>query len=93
MSFFDKITLGLKKTKDSVMNQINATLFSFSQISEELFEELEEVLIMSDIGAATASTIVNKLREAAKQEKVANGEALKGELKKIISEMLAGIMN
>lgn len=90
MSFFDKITEGLKKTKNSVMNQINATIFSFSSVSEELFEELEEVLIMSDIGAITASKIVEKLRERSKQEKIGSGEGVKNELKKIISEMLEG---
>jgi fused signal recognition particle receptor len=90
MSFFNKMAQGLKKTKDSVMNQINATIFSFSNVSEELFEELEEILIMSDIGAATAAAIVEKLRVQAKLEKVASSEALQQELKKIVTQMLEG---
>ena len=90
MSFFGKIAEGLKKTKDSISGQINAVMFSFSSVSEELFEELEESLIMSDIGSFTASEIVEKLRVRAKENKVTNGEELKAELIKIITQMLDG---
>lgn len=90
MSLFSKIAEGLKKTKDSMMGQLNAAIFSFSGVSEELFEELEELLILSDMGAPTAVKIVEELRETAKREKAANGEDVRRELKKIIAGMLAG---
>ena len=59
MGFFSKISAGLKKTRDSISGAIGSMLSSFTRIDEELFEELEEILIMSDIGMATSSKICN----------------------------------
>ena len=59
MGFFEKLKEGLKKTKDSFVAKVNILVNSFTKIDEDFFEELEETLIMSDIGAVTADYIVN----------------------------------
>ena len=56
MGFFSKISAGLKKTRDSIMGSVNSMLHAFTKIDEELFEELEEILIMGDVGAPTAGS-------------------------------------
>lgn len=90
MGFFSKISAGLKKTRDSISGAIGSMLSSFTRIDEELFEELEEILIMSDIGMATSSKICDILRERVKAEGVKDPELIKGMLGDIISEMLIG---
>ena len=62
MGLFSKISQGLKKTRDSLMGAVNSVVSSFTKIDEELFEELEEILIMADTGVATAQKICNELR-------------------------------
>ena len=57
MGFFSKISAGLKKTRDSIMGSVNSMLHAFTKIDEELFEELEEILIMGDVGAPTSARI------------------------------------
>ena len=60
MGFFEKLKNGLKKTKDSMMGRIESLLHSFSKIDEDLFEELEETLILCDIGVTTSEKICRK---------------------------------
>ena len=67
MGFFDKIKAGLKKTRDSITGQINSMLHAFTKIDEELFEELEELLVMADVGMNTATEICNTLRARVKE--------------------------
>ena len=88
MGFFEKLKNGLKKTKDSMMGRIESLLHSFSKIDEDLFEELEETLILCDIGATTSEKICDKLRQKVKQEGVKEPEKIKDMLKEIITEML-----
>lgn len=88
MGFFTKFSNGLKKTRDSITGAIDSMLSSFTKIDEELFEELEEILIMSDIGMATSSKICDTLRERVKAEGIKDPELIKGVLRDIISEML-----
>lgn len=88
MGFFEKLKNGLKKTKDSMMGRIESLLHSFSKIDEDLFEELEETLILCDIGVATSEKICEKLRQKVKQEGVKEPEKIKDMLKEIITEML-----
>ena len=57
MGFFSKIKQGVQKTRDAIANQVNSVINSFTKIDEELFEEHEEMLILSDIGDATATDI------------------------------------
>ena len=88
MGFFEKLKNGLKKTKDSMMGRIESLLHSFSKIDEDLFEELEEALILCDIGVTTSEKICDKLRQKVKQEGVKEPEKIKDMLKEIITEML-----
>ena len=88
MGFFDKIREGLKKTKDAMMRQVEGVIHSFTKVDEEFLEELEEVLIMSDMGAATASDICGRLRKKIKETGVNDTAAVKDMLKAIIADML-----
>ena len=63
MGLFAKIKEGLKKTRDSVVGQIDSMLKSFTKIDEELFEELEELLVMGDVGITTSQKICEELRK------------------------------
>lgn len=90
MGFFDKLKSGLGKTKTSFNEKINSVFSSFRKVDEELLEELEEILIMSDIGVETASEIISKLRNRIKLEKIQDEEgvriALKQEMQLILDK-------
>lgn len=88
MGFFEKLKAGLKKTKDSMMGKIESLLNSFTKIDEDLFEELEETLIMSDIGVNTSVKICDELRERVKSNGVTDPSEIKDMLKDVISDML-----
>ncbi len=90
MGFFDKIKNGLTKTRNALVNNINSVINSFTKIDEELFEELEEILITSDIGVATATDICDKLRAKIKAEGITDPSVIKGAMKEIIADMLKG---
>ncbi len=90
MGIFSKIKNGLKKTRDSMMRQVEGMLSSFQKIDEELFEELEEILIMSDVGVATSGKICELLRERVKAERITDPAQIKDEIKKIVADMVAG---
>ncbi len=90
MGLFAKIKEGLKKTRDSVVGQIDSMLKSFTKIDEELFEELEELLIMGDVGVATSEEICTRLRARVKKEGVTNPAEVHGLLEQIVAEMLEG---
>lgn len=88
MGFFDKLKQGLGKTKDSIDDKINNVFSVFRKVDEELLEELEEVLVMSDIGMETSVKIINELRNKIKKEKIEDEEAVKKALKEIMKEIL-----
>ncbi len=90
MGFFSKISAGLKKTRDSIMGSVTSMLRSFTKIDEELFEELEEILIMGDVGAPTAGRICDELRRKVKERGVTDPEAVRGLLYETVAEMLRG---
>ncbi len=90
MGFFDKIKNGLTKTRNSLVNNINSVINSFVKIDEDLFEELEEILIMSDIGAKTATDICTELRRRIKADGIKDPAVIRDMIKEIITEMLAG---
>ncbi len=90
MAFFSKIGQGLKKTRDSLMNSVNSLLRSFTKIDEDLFEELEEILIMSDVGANTSAFICGELRKKVKEEGVTDPAEVKRLLAAIVADMLRG---
>ena len=70
MGFFDKLKQGLSKTKSSFDEKINNVFSNFRKVDEELLEELEEALIMSDIGVDTSVKIIDELRTRIKREKI-----------------------
>ncbi|MEE1238781.1 MAG: signal recognition particle-docking protein FtsY [Acutalibacteraceae bacterium] len=88
MGFFSKIKEGLSKTRSSISNGVNSILNSFTKIDDELFEELEETLVMADVGVATATEICDRLRKKIKETGVTDPKEIKGMMKEIISEML-----
>lgn len=90
MGFFDKIKNGLNKTRNALVNSFNSVINSFTRIDEDLIEELEEILIMSDIGVSTASDICDRLRERIKENRVTDPNEVKNLLKEILYEMTEG---
>ncbi|MCQ2513524.1 MAG: signal recognition particle-docking protein FtsY [Ruminococcus sp.] len=90
MGLFNKIKEGLKKTRDAVMGQIDSMLKSFTKIDEELFEELEELLVMGDVGVPTAQKICDELRKRVKKEGITDPAMINILLEEIISDMLSG---
>lgn len=93
MGFFDKLKSGLGKTRNTLNEKINNVFSNFRMVDEELLEELEEILIMSDIGVDTASEIITQLREKIKIEKLQDEESVKRALKEIMKEILEQVPN
>lgn len=90
VGFFEKLKNGLKKTKDGFMSKLELLMNSFTKIDEDFFEELEETLILSDIGAETSMEICDKLRQAVKRTGATDPADVKQLLRGIIAEMLTG---
>lgn len=90
MGFFSKIKEGLKKTRENVVQKIDSMLKSFKKIDEELFEELEELLIMGDVGVVTAEKICDELRDRVKEEKIEDPEEIKALLCRVTADLLRG---
>ena len=90
MGLFEKLAGGLKKTRDSMAKTMDAMFKSFTKIDEELFEELEEILIMSDVGAKTATDICTRLKQRVKEQGITDPALITGELQSLIADMLRG---
>ncbi len=88
MGFFERLKEGLQKTRKGITEKLDQVLVSFGVINEELFDELEEVLITSDIGVETAMNVMTGLRKRVRDNKVTNPAAVKGLLKDQLEEML-----
>ncbi len=88
MGIFQKIRDGLKKTRDSLMKGLRHMLGSFTKIDEELFEQLEETMIMGDMGAETAVQICEQLRERVKERGITDPNDIMGLIQEITSEMM-----
>ena len=88
MGFFEKLKSGLKKTRESITHKVDELLVSFGKIDEDLFDELEEILITSDIGVETTVKIIEKLKERVKKEKITNALDVKKILKEEVSLIL-----
>ena len=90
MSFFERLKQGLTKTKEAITGKVNEVFSNFRKVDENLLEELEEALILSDVGGETSMKIVDNLRKRIKLEKIEDAEkvkeALKEEIYKILSE-------
>ena len=88
MGFFSKIKEGLKKTRSSIAEGVNSIINSFTKIDEDLFEELEEILVMSDIGVNTSTEICDLLRKKIKETGETDPNKIKIMMKEIIIDML-----
>ena len=88
MGLFDKIRSGLKKTREACGAHISTIVRSFSSNHEEMLEELEETLIMADLGVSTAMNITEKLRESIKEKKLRENDEILSEIKEIILDIL-----
>ena len=88
MGFFDKIKAGLTKTRDALSNTLGSVFSGFSQIDEDFYEELEECLILADLGVDTAVKAVERLRKTVKEQHLKETEQAKEALKGILVEML-----
>lgn len=88
LGFFGRLKDGLKKTRDSITHRIDQVLVSFGKVDEELFEELEEILITSDMGMNTSLKIIDELRETVRAEKITDVVGVRKAIKDIIAKKL-----
>ena len=88
MGFFERLKQGLKKTKESILGQVNNIFKSFSKVDEDMLEELEEVLIASDVGVGVTSDIIEKLRQAIKEKHISEPEIARTELMSILENVI-----
>lgn len=90
MGIFSKIKENLQKTRDNITKKIDGIVKSFTKIDEEFFEELEEILISSDVGVSTSELICEKLRAKVKSYGETDPEKIKDLLKEVITEVISG---
>ena len=90
MGLFKRINKGLKKTRDSMTGAINAALYGKNEIDDDFYEELEEILVMADVGVTTAQEIVEKLRDAVFKKNLRRADDVKAEIRNIVAELLSG---
>lgn len=88
MSFFDKLKIGLGKTKSNINEKFNDVFSNFRKVDEDLLDELEEILIMSDIGMDTSVEIISRLKDKIKKENIKEAEEVKQALRLIMEEIL-----
>lgn len=89
MFFIDKFKKGIQKTKQAMSEGINNAFKIFKKIDEELYEELEEILILSDISAESSAFIIEELRKRVKEKRLTEADEVKQEIKAIIAEILS----
>lgn len=90
MGFFKRLNKGLKKTRDNMSGAINAALYGKNEIDDEFYDELEEILVMADVGVNTSAEIVEKLRDAVFKKNLRKAKDVKEEIKNIVADMLSG---
>ncbi len=90
MSVFSKIRAGLAKTRASVAGQMERVLHRGGKIDEDLFDELEEVLVLSDVGVSASEYLVEKLRESVKKQHLTDSAEVREALKTVMEEELDG---
>ena len=93
MGFFDKLKQGLSKTKNSFEEKMNNVFSTFRKVDEDLLEELEEILIMSDVGVETSTKIIENLRDRIKKQKIEDIEDVKQALREEIKEIFDSVDN
>ena len=88
MGFFDKIRQGLSRTKENMTARLNSTIASFTGENEDFFEELEETLILSDVGAEASLEAVDRLRDTVEERGLRGPDEVRAALKEILVDML-----
>ena len=88
MGFFDKIKSGMAKTRSALSNTLGSVFSGFSQIDDDFYDELEECLILADLGVETATKATDRLRKTVKEQHLKTTEEAKSVLKDILVEML-----
>lgn len=88
MGFFDRLKQGLTKTRDSFSEKVNNVFSVFTKVDEELFEELEEALIMADVGMETSMYIIDRLRDDVKKNHITEPEEVKAALRAVIEQIM-----
>ena len=89
MGFFDKIKAGLTKTREALSNTLGSVFSGFSQIDDDFYDELEESLILADLGVETSMKATEKLRKAVREQHLKTTEEAKNALKDILTEMVS----
>lgn len=90
MGIFKKINFGLTKTRNKMAGAIDDMLDSFDEVTDDLYTELEEILVMGDVGVTTAVEITERLRDEVAKGKIRGSEAIRQQIKDIVAEMLYG---
>ena len=88
MGFFEKLKNGLKKTKEALMKPVNSLFSSYDKVDDEFFEELFDILVMSDVGVATSQEIIDRLKERLKEKKIKETGAAREELISIMTGLV-----
>ena len=88
MGFFEKISAGLKKTRDSLMGRLEDLAAGFTHVDEDFFDELEETLITGDVGAGVTMRIMDELRDRVRHQGITDPQAVIGQLREIITGLL-----
>ncbi len=91
MGFFNKLKEGLSKTRNAVAEQVNSVFSAFVGVDEELFESLEEALIMADLGMETSVALIDELRDRVKKKFITDGNLVKEELYSVITDALCQV--
>lgn len=90
MGIFSKISKGLQKTRISMAGAIDNVLYGVNEITDEMFDDLEEILVMGDVGVTTATEIIDRLRAKVAKENLRNGQQVRKAIKEIVAELLDG---
>ena len=90
MGIFSKISKGLQKTRLSMAGAIDNVLHGVNEITDEMFDDLEEILVMGDVGVTTATEIIDRLRAKVAKDNLRNGEQVRKAIKEIVAELLDG---
>lgn len=88
MGFFDKIKAGLSKTRTAMSNTLNTVFSGFSEIDDDFYDELEEALILADLGVSTSTKAVERLRQTVRQKGICDAESAKQALREVLADMM-----
>lgn len=90
MGFFNKLNKGLKKTRDNMSGAINSALTGKNEIDDEFYDDLEEILIMADVGVETSELIVSRLRDSVFKKNLHKAKDVTAEIQNIVAGILSG---